>query len=63
MIELKIPALSCNHCVQVVTEAVKAADPQAQLQFDLPARTVQVQTAAAREAVIAQLVEAGYPPA
>lgn len=63
MIELKIPAMSCGHCVQAVTEAVKAADPAAQLSFDLPAKTVQVQTSADRQAVVAQLIEAGYAPA
>ena len=63
MIELKIPAMSCGHCVQAVTEAVKAADPSAELDFDLPAKTVRVQTSAERQAVVAQLTEAGYAPA
>lgn len=63
MIEFDIPTISCGHCVRAVTEAVHAADPQAQVQVDLPTRHVTVQTSAAREAVVAQLVEAGYPPA
>jgi copper chaperone len=63
MIELKLPDISCGHCVRAVTEAVKAADPLAQVQVDLASKQVQVQTTAPREAVVAQLVEAGYPPA
>lgn len=63
MIEFDIPAISCGHCVRAVTEAVQAADPQAQVQVDLPTRHVTVQTSATREALVAQLVEAGYPPA
>jgi copper chaperone len=63
MIEFEIPAISCGHCVRAVTEAVHAADPQAQVQIDLPTRHVSVQTTAPREALVARLVEAGYPPA
>jgi copper chaperone len=62
MYEFQIPNMSCGHCVKAVTEAVKAADPQAQVTIDLPTHHVQVQSAAPREAVVAQLVEAGYTP-
>ena len=62
MFELKIPAMSCGHCVQAVTEAVKAADPAARLSFDLPAKTVRVETNAERQAVVEQLSAAGYTP-
>jgi copper chaperone len=63
MLSFEIPNMTCGHCVRAVTEAVKAADPAAELQVDLPTHRVQVQTSAAREAVVAQLVEAGYTPA
>ena len=63
MIEFDIPAISCGHCVRAVTEAVHAADPQAQVQVDLPSHHVSVHTTATREALVAQLVDAGYPPA
>ncbi len=63
MIEFEIPALSCGHCVQAVTQAVKAADPAAQVQVDLARKRVQVQSSAAPEVLAAQLAEAGYPPA
>ena len=63
MLSFEIPNMTCGHCVRSVTEAVKAADPAAELQIDLPTHRVQVQTHAAREVVVAQLVEAGYTPA
>jgi copper chaperone len=63
MYEFQIPNMSCGHCVKAITEAVKTADPQAQVQADLPNHKVQVQSAVPREAVVAQLVEAGYQPA
>lgn len=63
MYQFQIPNMSCGHCVRAITEAVKAADPQAQVQTDLPTHQVQVQSTAPREALVAQLTEAGYAPA
>ncbi len=63
MLDFQIPDMTCGHCVRSVTAAVKAADPAAEVTIDLPSHRVQVQTAAPREAVVAQLVEAGYTPA
>lgn len=58
-----IPDMTCGHCVGVVTQAVKALDPAADVQVDLPHHRVKVvsstaDTAALREA----LVEVGYTP-
>jgi copper chaperone len=63
MYEFQIPNMSCGHCVKAITAAVKAADPQAQVQVDLPNHKVQVSSQQPREAVVAQLAEAGYAPA
>ncbi|MCW5634438.1 MAG: heavy-metal-associated domain-containing protein [Rubrivivax sp.] len=63
MLDLQIPNMTCGHCVRAVTEAVKAADPQATVTIDLPTHQVRIETTAPREAVVAQLVEAGYEPA
>ncbi len=63
MIELKIPALSCGHCVRAVTETLHQLDAQAEVKVDLPTQQVQVTTQVAREQVVAALAEAGYPPA
>jgi copper chaperone len=49
--------------VRVVTEAVKAADPEAKVEIDLPTHQVRIDTRAERAAVVAQLSEAGYEPA
>ena len=63
MYQFQIPNMSCGHCVRAITEAVKAADPQAEVKTDLSTHQVQVQSTAAREALVAQLTEAGYAPA
>jgi len=62
MLNFEIPAMSCGHCVRAITEAVHAVDPTAEVKTDLPTHRVDVQTSATREAVVAQLVEAGYTP-
>jgi copper chaperone len=63
MYEFQIPNMSCGHCVKAVTDAVKAADPQAEVQVDLQHHTVQVRSTAPRDSVVLQLAEAGYAPA
>ncbi len=63
MLSFQIPAMSCGHCVRAVTEAVQALDAQAQVTVDLPQQVVRVESTAAREALVARLTEAGYPPA
>ena len=60
--EFNIPAMSCGHCVRAITEAVKQADPDAQVTVDLPTKQVTVQTSQPRDAVVLALSEAGYAP-
>lgn len=59
----QIPNMTCGHCVRAVTQAVQVADPAATVQADLATHQVQVDTTAGREAVVAQLMQAGYQPA
>lgn len=59
--EFNVPAMSCGHCAGAITAAVKSLDPAAQVQVDLPAKKVVVQTAQERQAVVAALADAGYP--
>ena len=63
MLELTLPTMTCGHCVGVVTQAIKAADPQAQIEIDLGSHCVRVQTSRARETIVLALDEAGYAPA
>jgi copper chaperone len=63
MLNFEIPNMTCGHCVRAITEAVHVVDAQAQVQADLAQHRVQVETTAPREAVLAQLAEAGYSPA
>jgi copper chaperone len=60
MITLKVPDMSCSHCVRTIDGAVKAVDPQALVEADLGAHTVSI-TSSADDGVLRQAVaEAGY---
>ena len=63
MLTFQIPNMTCGHCVRTVTQAVQAADPAATVQADLATHQVTVDTSASRDAVAAQLAQAGYEPA
>ena len=63
MIEFKLPDMSCGHCVSTVTKAVKEIDPKAQVDVDLAAKRVKIETTSPRGPIAEALVEAGYPPA
>jgi copper chaperone len=63
MLSFELPDMTCGHCVKAVTQAVQAVDPAAEIVIDLPSHRLEVQTQAPREALVAQLVEAGYTPA
>ena len=42
MHDFKLPAMSCGHCVQAVTEAAKEVDPQARVEVDLARKEAKV---------------------
>lgn len=63
MLEFTLPTMTCGHCVRAVTDAVKAVDAEAEVEIDLPAHQLTVQTEVPRETLAARLTEAGYAPA
>ena len=63
MITFDIPTMSCGHCVRAITEAVHSVDAQARVEAALPEHTVQVDSQAPREQLVAALTAAGYAPA
>lgn len=63
MHEFKLPAMSCGHCVQAVTEAAKEVDPLARVEVDLARKEARVESAQPREKFAEALSEAGYEPA
>lgn len=60
MHEFKVNDMSCNHCVQAITKAALAVDPQAKVDIDLPGRAVRIESGAAAQALRNAIEEAGY---
>lgn len=56
-----IPDMSCSHCKATVLKTITAIDPTATLNFDMPARTVAVHSAASTGDTLNALTAAGYP--
>lgn len=61
MMKFTLPDMTCGHCVQTVTKAMKSLDANAAVTADLPSKTVTVETTADAAAVARRLEEAGYP--
>ena len=63
MLSLHIPNMNCGGCAKGVTAAIRAADAEARVEPDLPARTIAVATTLPEAALREVLAEAGFAPA
>ena len=60
---LRVPDMSCGHCVASVTNAVEAVDGVAKVEIDLESKRVNVAGNGLDQAAISQAIrEAGYEP-
>lgn len=55
-----VTGMTCGHCEQAVTRALKQVDPQAEVQIDRAANQVQVQSTQPREQLAQAIAEEGY---
>ncbi|MGI4861431.1 MAG: heavy-metal-associated domain-containing protein [Janthinobacterium lividum] len=56
----KVEGMSCQHCVQAVTQAVRRTDPAAKVTVDLDTGMVNVAGAGSDAEVRAAIDDAGY---
>ena len=56
----QVQGMSCGHCVNAVTLAVKSIDPKAEVQVDLGSGKVQVQSQQDHAAIAKAIEEEGY---
>ena len=59
-LQLKVPNLACSACGDTITGAIRAIDPDAQVQADPKTKLVSVETQAAEPAIKAAILAAGY---
>lgn len=57
----KVEGMSCQHCVAAITRALQTLDQKAEVEVDLPAGLVRVNSAVAESEVLRVLAEKGYP--
>jgi copper chaperone len=60
MYELKVGGMTCGGCAASVKRALQALDTNAQVEVDLPSKTVKVDTSAQLDAVKSAVEDAGY---
>ena len=63
MIELDVKGMTCGHCADAVTRAIRAVDPQARVNVDVAAGRVRVDGASGAQSLARALSDAGYAAA
>lgn len=58
--QFDVQGMTCQHCVRAVTQAVKQLDPAAEVQVDLAAAKVSVDSTLVRDRIAAAIREEGY---
>jgi copper chaperone len=56
----KVQGMSCGHCARAITDAVRDRDPLAEVQVDLAAGEVRIDSSLPNEALIEAIFEEGY---
>ncbi|HET9577965.1 MAG TPA: heavy-metal-associated domain-containing protein [Usitatibacter sp.] len=62
MIEFTVKDMSCNHCVQSITRAVKQVDANGTCEVDLGAKRVRIGSTHAADEFRAAIADAGFTP-
>lgn len=58
--EFLVSDMTCNHCVQAITQAVQAAAPGASVNIDLSTHRVSIEAAVDAALLKAAIAEEGY---
>lgn len=59
---IKVPDMTCGHCVQSITKALQAVNPAADVQVDLIEHTVQVSGFTDEKRAVQAISDAGFSP-
>lgn len=60
--KLHIESMTCGGCARSVTATLKAVDPNATVEIDLPGKNVKIESSQPVESFTKALEEAGFPP-
>ncbi|MGE5656863.1 MAG: heavy-metal-associated domain-containing protein [Actinomycetota bacterium] len=59
-LQLKVPTIVCNGCVDTITKAIKTVEDEAKVNVDLAAKTVTVEAQASEESIKQAIVATGH---
>lgn len=59
----QVQGVRCGGCASKIVDRIKAADPSATVEIDIPAGQVAVKSGLEPEALVRTISEAGYPAA
>lgn len=62
MIQFQVSDMTCGHCAATITKAVKTIDANAQVQIDLAAHQVSVESVHSAAEISAAIAAAAYTP-
>lgn len=60
MLRFHVEGMTCGHCVQAITQAVKAVDPNAEVDVNLGEKSVRVVSAFGEIPIAEAIRQAGY---
>ena len=63
MLSLKVSGMTCGGCINAVTRAIQAQDPQARVQADLASQMVNLETSLSAVQASQIITDAGFPVA
>jgi copper chaperone len=61
MLSLKVSGMTCGGCINAVTRAIQARDPQAKIQADLASQMVNLETSLSIFQASQIITDAGFP--
>ena len=61
MLSLKVSGMTCGGCINAITRAIQAEDPQAKVQADLASQVVDLETSLSATQVSQIITDAGFP--
>lgn len=60
MPKFNVPTMKCGHCTAAIEKSVTETDPTALLDFDIPGRTVDIDSADDADTLLAAIKNAGF---
>jgi copper chaperone len=61
MLSLKVSGMTCGGCINAITRAIQAEDPQAKVQADLASQVVDLETSLSATQASQIITDAGFP--